>query len=107
MKKQDLKAEIDRVWGPYSEQSICFRSLVNELEESQQYSVPVPQSYNLQSSEKTKNEYLEKVSNDLTKNVANATLSFYFTRAFFILSAWSIFSIILAAGGFLAWTFLF
>lgn len=106
MKKQDLKAEIDRVWGPYSEQSICFRSLINELDESQK-SYASSKSHKIESREKIKNEYLETTTKNLTKNVADATLSFYFTRAFFILGAWSILSVALILVGFLAWAFLF
>lgn len=106
MKKEELKKEIERVWGPYSPQAICFRSITQELRESQK-NLKSPNLYDLEPKKEINFEEKREKPLVSTSDVVNATLSFYLTRGFFIVGTWAIFTVILLAVGFASWTFLF
>ena len=87
MDKKSLQKEIERVWGPYSEQSQTYKSLLSELCESQ----------NTLRKDRKDTEFIEKnetapVRGKISwKDIAYATTTFYFTRAVLILGTWAIF----------------
>ena len=93
MNKETLKEEIERIWGPYSEHARFFRSLMREHDEiEKRANQPGPSL--TQKKEERNLPSASTAPSDVVKTVETATLTYFFTRAFFIIGTWVAFGII-------------
>mgnify|MGYP001235052958 CR=1 FL=1 len=104
MDKETLREEIERIWGPYSEQARSFRVLLREYSE-------IEARANCGHLDVQKVEAKEQIVSSLTSNtvvetVESATMAYFFTRAMFIIGSWIVF-IMISVGGIAALLFFY
>ena len=85
--------EIDRIWGPYSDQARSFRTFVREHAE-------VEKRVNTKKSVvEEETPVTPKLSSHAVVNtVESATMAYFFTRAMFIVGSWIVFGTIVFGG---------